>query len=80
MKSISGKEFAKVLERNGWVLLRVQGSHHIYGKSGIADRISVPIHSNKSLKMGLLRHFLKVAGLSDDFQPIPEADEDSEHS
>lgn len=29
MKSVSGKEFTKVLERNGWVLLRIEGSHHI---------------------------------------------------
>ena len=78
MKSISGKAFAKVLEQNGWVLLRIQGSHHIYGKLGVSDRISVPIHANQSLKTGLLRHFLKVARLSDDFQPIPEADEDLE--
>jgi len=34
MKSVSGKEFAKVLERNGWVLLRIQSSHHIYEKPG----------------------------------------------
>ena len=77
MKSISGKDFAKVLEQNGWVLLRVQGSHHIYGKPGIPDRISVPIHGNKSLKIGLLRYLLKVARLSDDFQPMPEEDEGS---
>lgn len=77
MRSISGKDFAKVLEQNGWVLLRIQGSHHIYGKPGVSDRISVPIHGNKSLKTGLLRHFLKVARLSDDFQPMPEEDEDS---
>ncbi len=70
MKSISGKKFAKVLEKNGWILLRIQGSHHIYGKPSIVDRISVPIHGNQSLKTGLLRHFLKVARLSDDFQPI----------
>ncbi|MEX0271872.1 type II toxin-antitoxin system HicA family toxin [Leptolyngbyaceae cyanobacterium UHCC 1019] len=80
MKSISGKEFAKVLEQNEWVLLRIQGSHHIYGKSGVTDRISVPIHANKSLKTGLVRHFLKVARLSDDFQPILEADEDLEEN
>jgi len=29
MKAVSGKEFAKTLERRGWSLLRVQGSHHI---------------------------------------------------
>jgi hypothetical protein len=45
--------------------LRVQGSHHIYGKCGIASRISVPIHGNKDLKIGLLRNLLKTAGLLD---------------
>ncbi len=79
MKSISGKNFAKVLEQNGWVLLRVQGSHHIYGKPGVLERISVPIHGNQSLKTGLLRHFLKLAKLSDDFQPLEE-DENSGES
>jgi len=65
MKSISGKDFAKILERHGWALLRVQGSHHIYGKAGSEIRISIPIHGNQSLKIGLLRHFLKVAGLTE---------------
>ena len=65
MKSISGKKFAKILERNGWQLLRINGSHHIYGKSNNQARISVPIHGNQSLKPGLLRHFLKLANLSE---------------
>ena len=66
MKSISGKKFAKLLESHGWTLLRVNGSHHIYGKSGNTQRISIPIHGNKALKTGLLRHFLKVSGVSED--------------
>jgi predicted RNA binding protein YcfA (HicA-like mRNA interferase family) len=33
MKQISGKELAKALERHGWLLLRVKGSHHVYGKN-----------------------------------------------
>jgi predicted RNA binding protein YcfA (HicA-like mRNA interferase family) len=32
MNSMSGKELAKLLERNDWILLRVQGSHHITEK------------------------------------------------
>jgi predicted RNA binding protein YcfA (HicA-like mRNA interferase family) len=32
MRSFSGKELARLLERNDWQLLRVNGSHHIYGK------------------------------------------------
>lgn len=66
MKSISGKKFAKLLEKKGWILLRVNGSHHIYVKSGNPQRISVPIHGNQALKTVLLRHFLKVSGISED--------------
>ena len=66
MKSVAGKEFGKLLERHGWTLLRVHGSHHIYGKPGSIVRLSVPIHSNKPLKLGLLKHLLKTAGLSED--------------
>ena len=65
MKSISGKDFAKLLERNGWTLLRVQGSHHIYGKLGSQVRLLVPIHRNEALKIGLCRHLLKMAGLTE---------------
>jgi predicted RNA binding protein YcfA (HicA-like mRNA interferase family) len=66
MKSISGREFARIIERRGWTLLRVSGSHHIYGKSGSVVRLSVPIHGNRPLKAGLLRHLAKLADLSDE--------------
>lgn len=65
MRSVSGKEFAKALERHGWALLRVQGSHHIYGRDGSEVRLSVPVHGNQALKTGLLRHLMKMAGLSE---------------
>jgi len=32
MRSISGKEFAQKLEQNGWRLLGINSSHHIYEK------------------------------------------------
>ena len=66
MKSVSGKEFAKALERHGWTLLRIQSSHHIYGKAGSNVRLSVPIHGNQALKTGLLRHMMKLANISED--------------
>jgi predicted RNA binding protein YcfA (HicA-like mRNA interferase family) len=65
MKSVSGREFAAILSRNGWKLLRVNGSHHIFGKTGSIVRLSVPIHGNHPLKIGLLKHLLKIAGLSE---------------
>ena len=65
MKSISGKELSRLLERRGWLLLRVNGSHHIYGKTGSIVRLSVPVHGNHPMKTGLLKHLLKLAELSE---------------
>lgn len=66
MKAVSGKDFSRLLEQKGWSLLRVNGSHHIYGKAGVNVRLSVPIHGNDSLKTGLLRHLMKLAEVAED--------------
>ena len=63
---MSGKGFAKAAEKQGWRLLRVAGSHHIYGKAGSTVRLSIPIHGNQSLKAGLLRHLFKLAEIEED--------------
>jgi predicted RNA binding protein YcfA (HicA-like mRNA interferase family) len=65
VKAISGKAFCRLLERHGWQLLRLQGSHHVYGKPGQRARISVPVHGNRPLKLGLQRHLLKLAGVGE---------------
>ena len=54
-----------MLEKHGWILLRVQGSHHIYGKTGNDARLSIPLHKNQTLKIGLLKYLLKQAGLTE---------------
>jgi predicted RNA binding protein YcfA (HicA-like mRNA interferase family) len=65
VKSISGKHFARILEIKGWRLIRVNGSHHVYMKVGNSARISLPIHKNEDLKVGLLKHFMKIAEISE---------------
>jgi len=65
MKSISGKELTKIVERHGWHFQRIKGSHHIYAKEGSIVRLSIPVHGNKPLKFGLLKHLLKMAGLTE---------------
>jgi predicted RNA binding protein YcfA (HicA-like mRNA interferase family) len=66
MKSVSGRDFARMVERHGWILLRINGSHHIYGKAGSTVRLSIPIHGSKPLKIGLLRHLAKLADITDE--------------
>jgi predicted RNA binding protein YcfA (HicA-like mRNA interferase family) len=66
MKSVSGRDFARLVERRGWRLLRINGSPHIYGKEGAAVRLSIPVHGNTPLKTGLLRHLAKLSDIPED--------------
>ena len=65
MKSVSGTRFCKLIEGKGWELKRINGSHHIYAKAGENARISVPVHRNTPLKIGLQRHLMKIAGIDE---------------
>ena len=58
---LSGKEFVKLLKRNGWSLSRVVESHHIMEKG--KKTISIPVHGNKSLGKGLESKLLKITGI-----------------
>jgi predicted RNA binding protein YcfA (HicA-like mRNA interferase family) len=66
MKPISGKDFAKLVEKHGWTLLRIHGSHHIYGKLGSQVKLSIPVHKNQPLKIGLQRHLMKLAEIQEE--------------
>jgi predicted RNA binding protein YcfA (HicA-like mRNA interferase family) len=66
MKSVSGKVLCKIVERSGWVLKRVTGSHHIYAKKGISAILSIPVHGNRDLPIGTLKGLLKDAELSEE--------------
>jgi len=62
---VSGKRLCKILEKHGWVLQRVRGSHHIYSRPDNAAILTVPVHANRDLKRGLLARVLKDAGLTE---------------
>lgn len=66
MKAVSGRRFCHLLESKGWLLKRVNGSHHIYTKESLPFRASVPVHGNKPLKKGLQVHLMKIAEISDE--------------
>ena len=66
MKAVSGKEFARLLEKKGWILKHIKGSHHVYMKEGNVVRISVPVHGNRPLKIGLQKHLMKIAEIEEE--------------
>lgn len=66
MKSVSGKELCRVLERHGRILSRITASHHISTKPSNRVHLSVPVHRNTPLKIGTLRALLRAAELSEE--------------
>ena len=65
MKSISGKKLCKIVEKKGWILKKITGSHHIYEKNNDNKIISIPVHRNQDLKLGTLKSIMKIAQLSE---------------
>ncbi len=52
------------MKKNGWILDRINGSHHIMVREG--DRsIPVPVHGKKDIPKGLASAILKQAGIKE---------------
>ena len=66
MKRVSGKRMAQLAESRGWVLARINGSHHVYVKTGRIERVVIPIHGNADLKFGLQRALMKMIPVGPD--------------
>lgn len=59
---MNSAELIRKLEKAGWVLRGVKGSHHIYTHPQRGGHLSVP-HPKKDLGAGLIHKLLKQAGL-----------------
>jgi predicted RNA binding protein YcfA (HicA-like mRNA interferase family) len=66
VKTISGKQMCRILERRGWTLARINGSHHIDRHAATGQRTVVPVHANQDLKPGTQRGIMRDAGLTDE--------------
>ncbi len=60
----SGRKIIRVFKKAGWILDRIEGSHHILVKEGAEEILVVPVHGNKPIKVGLLKGLIKDAGLT----------------
>ena len=58
---MTGKELIRLLQQQGWILDRIQGSHHILVRED--KTLSVPVHGNSDLKKGTLNAIMKQGGL-----------------
>lgn len=63
LPAVRPKDLIRVLEKKGWRLDRVRGSHHIMVHPVLKKALPVPMH-NRDLKAGTLSGILRSAGIS----------------
>jgi predicted RNA binding protein YcfA (HicA-like mRNA interferase family) len=66
LPAVNGKQVIAALEKEGWYVKRVRGSHHVLRHQSIPDAIPVPVHGSRPLKRGTLASILRAAGISRD--------------
>ncbi|OVZ87171.1 type II toxin-antitoxin system HicA family toxin [Yersinia bercovieri] len=59
---MKSSELIKLLEENGWEMVRIKGSHHTFKHPDSANLVTVP-HPTKEIKPGTLRQILRKAGI-----------------
>ncbi len=67
LPAVSGRRVVQVLQRAGFVIDRVVGSHHVLVYPGDPTRtVVVPVHGGRDLKPGTIRSILRQAGFTPD--------------
>lgn len=65
LPAVKPKQLVRALERAGWHLDRVRGSHYLMAHPDRDQMVSIPYH-NRDMKAGLLSGILSSAGISRD--------------
>ncbi|MHB8289596.1 MAG: type II toxin-antitoxin system HicA family toxin [Acidimicrobiales bacterium] len=65
-----GVSVVKALEKAGFTVVRIAGSHHIMSHPD-GRRTSIPVHAGRDVRPGTLRHILRDAQLTpSDFERL----------
>ncbi len=60
---VKSSELIRLVERDGWVLRRVRGSHHQFKHPEKPGLVTIP-HPKKDMPQGTVRNILRQAGIS----------------
>jgi predicted RNA binding protein YcfA (HicA-like mRNA interferase family) len=63
LPAVTPREAMRALERCGWQLDRVKGSHHVFRHPDHRHRVVVPVHA-RDLARGTLNAIIEASGVS----------------
>lgn len=58
------KQIEKKIVADGWVLVRVNGSHYQYKKPNNPNTVVIPNHRGRDLSIGVIKNLENITGLS----------------
>jgi len=61
MGRVNGKQIIRLLEQNGFKVIRISGSHHILSNG--QRKVTVPVHGASDMKIGTLKSIEKQSGV-----------------
>jgi predicted RNA binding protein YcfA (HicA-like mRNA interferase family) len=64
--NLKPQKVIRAFERAGWTNQGQRGSHVKLTKEGNPNILSIPVHSRKPVKIGLLKDQIKKAGLTEE--------------
>jgi len=64
LRSLSGTDVCRILERNGFLEMRRRGSHIVMQKNVEGSTVTVPVPDHKEIKTGTLSSIIRQSGLA----------------
>ena len=61
---MKAREVIAILQRAGWYVDHVTGSHHIMRHPDKPGRVPVPYHGNRDIKIAVLHSVIRQAGMT----------------
>jgi predicted RNA binding protein YcfA (HicA-like mRNA interferase family) len=67
LAGLNGRQIIKALQRGGFEIVRVSGSHHVLRRPGVpGSKVIVPMHGASDIPPGTTQSIIKQAGLTVD--------------
>lgn len=63
LPAVSGAKLVKALERDGFTVIRISGSHHVM-RHPDGRTVVVPVHAGRDMPKGTLRNILAIIGMT----------------
>lgn len=60
---MNGKQIIAKLKKEGWTLIKIEGSHHMMKNLENNKKVPVPVHGSKDIKISLVKAIEKQTGV-----------------